>query len=617
MTIKVALAGAGAFGIKHLDGIRNIPDVEVVSVVGRDRAKTQEVADRYGIAHVATDLADSLAIREVDAVILCTPTQMHAAQALACLDAGKHVQVEIPLCDALADGEQTAHITVTPDDLLVKTGSVAVADNEAFRFAFRELPPEQTACVAFAVDIEAQDEGGRRVTAYSGTPALTVTDGRDAYEMRPAGAAFVNGAWSGEIEVREPCRRVNLAADDGIGRGDSEVFDVVHGPLSRFVWTQSPMGRVHAGAWLPVRIEAQDEQVQQPQGVRGPARLEMTQHDPAHPVRLLTFVRYAQMDRGYRLARAALDREFPLFQEKLLTDTDVAELEAQLAEHDVFLIVAQEDAPAGSLAALGGAWGRTLDGFTAAGGVVIACSRRGSEHMLLREAGLAELWSEGVGSSLSPFVMLDTVVSNSLTAGVAARFEGQDVSGYSGPGCVPLVRSATNGVAVAMHRTLGAGHTVMIGNGFAEPSANFDRILANAVRLGLHRVPCGVPFRPEQTGAFVDGAWSGIVQVSGEGFDTQIDADDQEGHRGTYGLFDVVPLRVSGLRYDATERALVFEWPSAGVTPYVLMHASGSPDREYLPVAEGLGATPPLNVHTGKLGAATAGFYRLMVPPLD
>ena len=105
MTIKVALAGAGAFGIKHLDGIKNIDGVEVVSLVSRDLAKTQEVADKYGIAHVSTDLADSLAIKEVDAVILCTPTQMHAAQALACLDAGKHVQVEIPLCDVLADGE--------------------------------------------------------------------------------------------------------------------------------------------------------------------------------------------------------------------------------------------------------------------------------------------------------------------------------------------------------------------------------------------------------------------------------------------------------------------------------------------------------------------------------
>ena len=105
MTINVALAGAGAFGIKHLDGIKNIPDVKVISLVSRDLAKTQEVADKYGIAHVSTDLKDSLAIKEVDAVILCTPTQMHASQSLACLEAGKHVQVEIPLCDVLKDGE--------------------------------------------------------------------------------------------------------------------------------------------------------------------------------------------------------------------------------------------------------------------------------------------------------------------------------------------------------------------------------------------------------------------------------------------------------------------------------------------------------------------------------
>jgi len=106
MTIKVALAGAGAFGIKHLDGIKNIADVEVVSLVSRDLDKTREVADKYGIAHVTTDLADSLAIQEVDAVILCTPTQMHADQAKACLQAGKHVQVEIPLCDVLKQGEE-------------------------------------------------------------------------------------------------------------------------------------------------------------------------------------------------------------------------------------------------------------------------------------------------------------------------------------------------------------------------------------------------------------------------------------------------------------------------------------------------------------------------------
>jgi 2-hydroxy-4-carboxymuconate semialdehyde hemiacetal dehydrogenase len=103
MSIRVALAGAGAFGIKHLDAIKLIDGVEVVSLVSRDLDKTKEVAAKYGIRHVGTDLADSLARKEVDAVILCTPTQMHAAQAVACLKAGKHVQVEIPLADSLRD----------------------------------------------------------------------------------------------------------------------------------------------------------------------------------------------------------------------------------------------------------------------------------------------------------------------------------------------------------------------------------------------------------------------------------------------------------------------------------------------------------------------------------
>ncbi len=107
-SIKVALAGAGAFGIKHLDAIALIDGVEVVSLVSRELEKTKETAAKYGIKHVTTELADSLALKEVHAVILCTPTQMHAGQTIACLKAGKHVQVEIPLADTLAGAEAVA-----------------------------------------------------------------------------------------------------------------------------------------------------------------------------------------------------------------------------------------------------------------------------------------------------------------------------------------------------------------------------------------------------------------------------------------------------------------------------------------------------------------------------
>jgi 2-hydroxy-4-carboxymuconate semialdehyde hemiacetal dehydrogenase len=106
--MKVVLAGAGAFGEKHLDAIKLINGVEVVSIVGRRLDATQAVAAKYGVAHATTELADALAQPGVDAAILCTPTQMHAAQAMQCMKAGKHVQVEIPLADSWADSEAVA-----------------------------------------------------------------------------------------------------------------------------------------------------------------------------------------------------------------------------------------------------------------------------------------------------------------------------------------------------------------------------------------------------------------------------------------------------------------------------------------------------------------------------
>ncbi len=102
-TIRVALAGAGAFGIKHLDAIKLIDGVQVTSLISRDIDKTRETAAKYGIGHCTTELSESLARPDVDAVILCTPTQMHASQAIACMKAGKHVQAEIPLADSLRD----------------------------------------------------------------------------------------------------------------------------------------------------------------------------------------------------------------------------------------------------------------------------------------------------------------------------------------------------------------------------------------------------------------------------------------------------------------------------------------------------------------------------------
>jgi len=106
--MKVVLAGAGAFGQKHLDAMKLIGDIEVVSLVGRDLEATRVAAEKYGVGHVTTDLGEAIAQPGVDAVILCTPTQMHAAQAIQCMRAGKHVMVEIPLADSWADSQAVA-----------------------------------------------------------------------------------------------------------------------------------------------------------------------------------------------------------------------------------------------------------------------------------------------------------------------------------------------------------------------------------------------------------------------------------------------------------------------------------------------------------------------------
>ena len=97
--MKIAVVGTGAFGIKHLDGLRELPDAEVVSVVDEVPGRASNIASRYGISHAGTNLTETLERTELDAVILCTPTPMHAAQAIQCMEAGKHVEIEIPLAD--------------------------------------------------------------------------------------------------------------------------------------------------------------------------------------------------------------------------------------------------------------------------------------------------------------------------------------------------------------------------------------------------------------------------------------------------------------------------------------------------------------------------------------
>ncbi len=118
--MKVALAGQGAFGIKHLEAIQNIPGIEVVSLAGGRPAGTEEVAKKWKIPHWTSDFGEMLKQPGVEAVIIASPTQVHAAQAIQAMRAGKHVLIEIPIADTLADSEEILNVAN-------QTGVVAMA----------------------------------------------------------------------------------------------------------------------------------------------------------------------------------------------------------------------------------------------------------------------------------------------------------------------------------------------------------------------------------------------------------------------------------------------------------------------------------------------------------
>jgi 2-hydroxy-4-carboxymuconate semialdehyde hemiacetal dehydrogenase len=118
--MKIVVVGQGAFGRKHLDGLKNIDGVEVVSLAGGSPESTEKVAKQYGIPHWTTNLDEALAQPGVEAAIITSPTQMHAKQAIQTMRAGKHVEIEIPIADSLADAEEI-------DKVQRETGLIAMA----------------------------------------------------------------------------------------------------------------------------------------------------------------------------------------------------------------------------------------------------------------------------------------------------------------------------------------------------------------------------------------------------------------------------------------------------------------------------------------------------------
>ena len=104
--MNLCVVGEGAFGNKHIEALKNIQHAKVVCLVGGVEAATKQTADKHGIGEYTTDYAGVLKRDDIDAVILATPTPLHASQAIQALAAGKHVLVEIPMADNIEDAKK-------------------------------------------------------------------------------------------------------------------------------------------------------------------------------------------------------------------------------------------------------------------------------------------------------------------------------------------------------------------------------------------------------------------------------------------------------------------------------------------------------------------------------
>lgn len=106
--IRILLAGEGAIAGIHMTALKALPGAEVVCVAGGVAADTAAFAAKWGIPEHSLDYAACLTREDIDAVILASPSPLHAAQASAAIAAGKHVLAEIPMSLNLADAERLA-----------------------------------------------------------------------------------------------------------------------------------------------------------------------------------------------------------------------------------------------------------------------------------------------------------------------------------------------------------------------------------------------------------------------------------------------------------------------------------------------------------------------------
>lgn len=435
-------------------------------------------------------------------------------------DSGDDVRVVV---STYADGLETGM-----SQMLVKDGTLA-------QLSFEPVATGQQAGVPFAITLKARDSQGRVIASFNETlPVLAEGD----LPMPPAGtAAFVHGVFNGPVTVQGMGDEVVLSAKSAGVTGSSNPFQVTAGPLHHFRWEDVAALQTQ-DAPFTVTVTARDQFDHLVPGFQQTATLSTHHGGSPGPVKMLVHNGHADLEGSLPRTLQAISGHYRYFDasysdEELLLPSQVdsagddlgdvpqPSLASALAGKDVFLVVAQPRANSMELADLGDAWSAELSAFVNDGGTLIVCSYEGDEHLIPVSAGLLSATKSG---SLQASLPLLQAEAGPLTSGLPGTFPGARIAPWFDTDGTSVITQAANGRPVVSRWELGAGRVVMIATDFATPSADMDRLIANAVSWS--KLEAGrLAMSPGSTAAFVNGSWTGQVRVKEAGEDVWLRAE--------------------------------------------------------------------------------------------
>lgn len=108
--INVGIAGVGFIGPAHIEALRRLPGIEVVSISHNVESEAKAKAEALGVKNYYVNYEDQLASDDLDCIHICTPNFLHYEMAKKALQAGIHVVCEKPLATKIHEAEELLEI---------------------------------------------------------------------------------------------------------------------------------------------------------------------------------------------------------------------------------------------------------------------------------------------------------------------------------------------------------------------------------------------------------------------------------------------------------------------------------------------------------------------------